>query len=122
MQRKGGRRSQTENLSYILKSERRRSTTTKFHQNKHSEITTKVQISNNESFRELDTAFYFTMKEQKVRVCKHFLKATLDINDRPIGTCLEKLNNGVITQDGRGRHGIKKCSSLIQTIVPLTLQ
>lgn len=42
--------------------------------------------------RNNNNAFYFILKEQKVRVCKLFFKNTLDINDRPIRTVLEKQN------------------------------
>lgn len=47
--------------------------------------------------RNNNNAFYFFLKEHKVRVCKLFFKNTLDINDRPIRTVLEKQNKIVNT-------------------------
>lgn len=58
--------------------------------------------------RNNNNAFYFILKEQKVRVCKLFFKNTLDINDRPIRTVLEKQNkivNTLLEGDRRGKHG-----------------
>jgi len=58
--------------------------------------------------RNNNNAFYFILKEQKVRVCKLFFKNTLDINDRPIRTVLEKQNkiaNILLEGDKRGKHG-----------------
>lgn len=45
---------------------------------------------------------------KKIRVCKKFFKATLDITDCPIRTVLSKNNNGFLEADGRGEHGNHK--------------
>lgn len=56
--------------------------------------------------RNLNNAFYFTIEGQKIRVCKHFFKTTLDINDRVISTVLKKrLQGGTVAEDRRGKHG-----------------
>lgn len=52
------------------------------------------------------TAFYFTINDNRIRVCKAFLKATLDITDQPIRTALIKeTESGFLDSDKRGRHG-----------------
>lgn len=58
-----------------------------------------------EKCRRLNNAFYFKFGETEVRVCKHFFKSTLDINDRVISTVIKKQNEiGVVELDRRGKH------------------
>lgn len=54
--------------------------------------------------RKLNQAYYFTTHGQKIRVCKKFLMATLDIGDRFLRTVLIKNQNGIIETDQRGKH------------------
>lgn len=50
-------------------------------------------------------AFYFTIDGQKQKVCKVFLKNTLDINDRTVRAVTEKINPvGIVEPDLRGKH------------------
>lgn len=44
----------------------------------------KYRYSSTENYRKLNNAYYFEINKTRFRVCKHFFKATLDINDRPI--------------------------------------
>ena len=60
------------------------------------------------SHRRLNNNFYFEVEEKRVRVCKKFFKATLDINDRPIRTVIAKNEMGFISKDFRGRHNKHK--------------
>lgn len=56
--------------------------------------------------RHKNHAFYFVIDSTEIRVCKLFLKATLDINDRPIRTVISKKDqNGFVEADLRGKHG-----------------
>lgn len=58
--------------------------------------------------RNHNSAFYFNIRDQRVRVCKLFFRNTLDINDRPIRTVLAKKNQvagAVMAEDKRGKHG-----------------
>lgn len=58
--------------------------------------------------RNNNNAFYFILKEQKVKVCKLFYKNTLDVHDRPIRTAWEKQNkiaNILLEEDRWGKHG-----------------
>lgn len=51
--------------------------------------------------------FYFNHNNQKVRICNLFFKNTLDINDRPICTVIEKRNKiggAVPKPEKRGTH------------------
>lgn len=52
-----------------------------------------VSIGGSRQPRALNRAFHFHVNGEKVRVCKLFFKNTLDINDRPIRTVLEKQKN-----------------------------
>lgn len=58
--------------------------------------------------RDFNHAFYFYVEGKKIRVCKTFFKATLDITDSPIRTVLSKNNNGFLEADGQGKHGNHK--------------
>ena len=59
-----------------------------------------------------NVAYHFKITVgDKIRVCKTFFKNTLDINDRPIRTVLEKKNKvaqNVLEEDLRGKHGNHK--------------
>uniref|UniRef100_A0A6P7GAH1 Uncharacterized protein LOC114339788 n=1 Tax=Diabrotica virgifera virgifera TaxID=50390 RepID=A0A6P7GAH1_DIAVI len=50
--------------------------------------------------------FYFTVNNERIRVCKIFFKATLDITDTTVRTVLKKKNNacGILDLDNRGKH------------------
>lgn len=80
-----------------------------------------TEIINRKSLRQCDTcctqekmrannyAFYFNIDLTKVRVCKEFFKATLDINDRVINTVRSKTTaNGFVAEDLRGKHSKPK--------------
>ena len=62
--------------------------------------------------RSHNSAFHFNNTSgDRVRVCKLFFKNTLDINDRPIRTVLEKKNkvvDNLLEEDKRGKHGNHK--------------
>lgn len=66
-----------------------------------------VRIGGTRNQRTKNNAFYFNHNNQKVRVCKLFFKNTLDINDRPIRTVIEKRNKigGAVPEpEKRGKH------------------
>ncbi|EZA58416.1 hypothetical protein X777_01373 [Ooceraea biroi] len=70
-----------------------------------------IRIGGTRSQRQNNNAFYFHHNNQQVRVCKLFFKNTLDINDRPIRTVLDKKNkvaNVLLESDQRGRYGKQK--------------
>lgn len=72
----------------------------------HAEtIKPKYRYSSTQDFRSMNSAFYFTINDNRIRVCKTFFKATLDVNDRPIRTTLmKKTESGFLDNDQRGRH------------------
>lgn len=59
------------------------------------------------SHRDANNAYYFTVRNQKIRVCKLFFRNTLDINDSVIKTVTKKKkqSHGAAMEDLRGRHG-----------------
>ncbi|XP_068221553.1 uncharacterized protein [Palaemon carinicauda] len=66
-----------------------------------------VRIGRSRQPRALNSAFNFHVNGEKVRVCKLFFKNTLDINDRPIRTVLEKqkkIAGTLLEPDLRGKH------------------
>jgi len=68
-------------------------------------IKPKYRYSSTENHRKLNNAYYFELNETRFRVCKHFFKAILDINDRPIRTVISK--RGIPTSlqtELRGKH------------------
>lgn len=68
-------------------------------------IKPKYRYSSTENHRNLNSAFYFEVNGERIRVCKTFFKATLDINDRPIRTVLAKKDaTGFVATDLRGKH------------------
>lgn len=63
------------------------------------------ECDNNTKKRGPNYAFYFEVNSKKIRVCKEFFKATLDINDRVIATVRDKVTkHGYVTEDLRGKH------------------
>ncbi|XP_047503855.1 uncharacterized protein LOC125048927 [Pieris napi] len=58
------------------------------------------------SNRGKNNAFYLTVYNERIRVCKVFFKATLDITDTSIRTVLQKKKNscGMLDLDNRGKH------------------
>lgn len=54
--------------------------------------------------RNLNQAFYFSVNNINIRICKTFFKNTLSINDRTIRTVLSKLKDGFVEKDKRGKH------------------
>lgn len=58
-----------------------------------------------DSYRIGKQAFYSTVEGQKLKVCKTYFKNTLDINDRPIRTVINKLNSsGIVETHLHGKH------------------
>lgn len=57
-----------------------------------------------------NNAFYFTVEKERIRVCKAFFKATLDITDRAIKTVVQKSSNkeGMLSLDNSGKHNSHK--------------
>lgn len=56
-------------------------------------------------FRSLNTAYYFKLEAENIRVCKQFFMATLSINSRIIRTVIEKQKKsvtGVVEPENRG--------------------
>lgn len=67
----------------------------------------KYRYVREDSHRSLNNAFYFNLREKKMRVCKIFFKNTLDISDRPISTVItkrKKFANNLLEEDRRGKH------------------
>lgn len=64
----------------------------------------KYRYTRMENQRNFNQAFYFSIQDAKIRVCKLFFKNTLGINDRPIRTVMKKKNNGFIELESRGKH------------------
>ena len=67
-----------------------------------------VRVGGKREGRKNNSSFHFMKGQSQVRVCKLFFKNTLDINDRPIRTVLEKQNklaDVLMEPDKRGKHG-----------------
>ena len=67
-----------------------------------------VRVGGKREGRNNNSSFHFMKDQSQVRVCKLFFKNTLDINDRPIRTVLEKQNklaDVLMEPDKRGKHG-----------------
>ncbi|CAG5007679.1 unnamed protein product [Parnassius apollo] len=58
------------------------------------------------SNRGKNNAFYLTIDNERIRVCKVFFKSTLDITDAFIRTIIQKKQNscGMLDLDNRGKH------------------
>lgn len=55
--------------------------------------------------RQSNTAFYLTLNNEKIRVCKLFFKNTFDITERMIRTVIAKSDEkGFVDHDNRGKH------------------
>lgn len=68
------------------------------------EVKPKYKYTNAANPRKPNTAFYFTVDSQRIRVCKTFFINTLDITERQIRTVKLKTNsNGFVAEDLRGR-------------------
>ncbi|KAH9643163.1 hypothetical protein HF086_010615 [Spodoptera exigua] len=57
------------------------------------DIKPRYQYTNAENPRKPNKAYYFTIDNRPIRVCKTFFKATLNISDRMIFTTQQKTNN-----------------------------
>lgn len=61
------------------------------------------------SGRGYNIAYYFTIDESRIRVCKQFFMKTLDIGDKFIRNCWKKIDEcGVLEKEKRGKHTKKK--------------
>lgn len=61
--------------------------------------------------RRLNRAFYFTVDDQKVRVCRRFFMATLDISTKVVRTVILKSDStGFVETDLRGKYKKKQGS------------
>lgn len=71
-----------------------------------STIKPKYSYKVHNSNRGNNRGFYFTVNQERIRVCKVFFKATLDISDRAIKTVVQKTieSCGIISSDNRGKH------------------
>nr|CAH7766802.1 unnamed protein product [Callosobruchus chinensis] len=69
------------------------------------EVVSKYRYTNAENPRGFNHAFYFTLQNEKTRVCKTFFINTLDISDRMVRTVKRKKDScGFVKQDLRGKH------------------
>ncbi|XP_057662714.1 uncharacterized protein LOC130897815 [Diorhabda carinulata] len=69
------------------------------------EIKPKYRYSSTQNFRAMNRAFYFDVHNVRMRVCKQFFMATLDINARTIQTAFSKKSStGFVAEDRRGKH------------------
>ena len=67
-----------------------------------------IRVGGERQPRRNNSGFHFRKDGTPMRVCKFFFKNTLDINDRPIRTVLDKMNKvagAVMEEDQRGKHG-----------------
>ncbi|XP_049886799.1 uncharacterized protein LOC126381347 [Pectinophora gossypiella] len=83
-------------------------------------VTAKYRYTNAEKPRGCNSAFYFTVDNNKLRVCKTFFINTLDITDRMIRTVKDKTDeHGFVEDDRRGKHRNHKTTSsdLIQDMI-----
>ncbi|GAB6027835.1 hypothetical protein CHUAL_014075 [Chamberlinius hualienensis] len=74
-------------------------------------VSPKYRYAKEGSNRELNNAFHFVKKGQRIRVCKLFFKNTLDITDRQIRTVVNKQNkilSNIVEEDHRGKHNNHK--------------
>lgn len=74
-------------------------------------IEPKYSYRSADSNRAKNNAFYFTVEEKRIRVCKPFFRSTLGISDRPIRTVISKRKHspgGIVKLDLRGNHGNHK--------------
>ena len=57
------------------------------------------------SGRSENVAYYFTINGSKIRVCRKYFMATLNISTTTISTVRRKLAHGTLEGDNRGKHG-----------------
>lgn len=70
-----------------------------------TDIEPKYKYTNAKNPRCNNKAYHFLVNNNKIRVCKTFFKATLNISDRMIFTVQKKINeNGFVIEDLRGKH------------------
>lgn len=70
-----------------------------------STVTPRYSYKVHESKRGNNNAYYVTVENERIRVCKKYFKATFDISDRPIKTVVEKTKMcGALELDKRGKH------------------
>lgn len=71
-----------------------------------STIKPKYSYKVHNSNRGNNRGFHFTVGQERIRVCKVFFKATLDISDRAIKTVVQKTIDscGLLSSDNRGKH------------------
>lgn len=70
-----------------------------------STVTPRYSYKVHDSKRGNNNAFYLTVNDKRIRVCKTFFKATFDIADRPIQTVIEQIKKcGTMELDQRGKH------------------
>lgn len=71
-----------------------------------SQVIPKYRLNTEGSKRGYNTAYYFTVGEEKIRVCKDYFMKTLDIGDKFIRNAFKKLDrSGVLEKERRGLHG-----------------
>lgn len=71
-----------------------------------SQVIPKYRLNTEGSKRGYNTAYYFTVGEEKIRVCKDYFMKTLDIGDKFIRNAFKKLDrSGVLEKERRGSHG-----------------
>lgn len=58
----------------------------------------------NSAPRKLNNAYFFNIGTRKIRVCKLFFSNTLSISNQSITTVEKEVENGIVTQDMRGKH------------------
>lgn len=76
-------------------------------------IIPKYRYSVKEIPRRVNHAFYFTIRGEKIRVCKHFYISTLGISDRVVRTVIKKSEDGFLHQDLRGKHSHQRTKGKI---------
>lgn len=66
----------------------------------------KYRLNTEGSKRGYNTAYYFTVGEEKIRVCKDYFMKTLDVGDKFIRNAFKKLDrSGILEKERRGSHG-----------------
>jgi hypothetical protein len=69
-------------------------------------IIPKYRYSCTNNLRKLNSAFFFEVNGQRIRVCKTFFSNTLDFKERSIRTVLaKKTDTGFLEEEKRGKHG-----------------
>lgn len=70
------------------------------------DIIPKYRYPKDSSKRSCNQSFFLPKNKDKLRVCKRFFMATLNIGDTMIRTTLKKKDaNGIVEQEMRGKHG-----------------